>query len=212
MPEPKPARPPGGAIRVALSGTYGVSKWVNRFWLHAVYGSTPSAAQLLTLSNAVAASFRTRFGPHLSSDWHSATQRTVLYVDADTEIAVDGVDTGSGTISTTEQAAALAYLINWSIAGTYRGGHPRSYLAGVTTDGLADVKTVATARRTALTADAQGFLADVNALTPSGFTSVALGTYRFFRNHSAVSPPVFEPYLSGACATIFGNQRRRLRS
>ena len=158
----------------------------------------------------MAAAFRTRFGAQLSSHWTSTAQRTVWYKDATTEIAVDGADTGSGSDSSAVETAATCYLINWLIAGSYRGGHPRTYLAGVNAGGLVDVNTLTSTKRTNLTTAAANFLSDVNALTPSGWSSVGLGTIRFFRNHNALSPPVFEPYLGASVSPFIATQRRRI--
>jgi hypothetical protein len=210
MPEPAPHRPPDNSVRVALSGVYGDSKWVNRFWLNVTPSGTPTPAQILGLSNAVSAAFRTRFGPQLSTVWTLQTQRTVMFVSSTLEIGVDGSDTGSGTAAGSTVGAMMAYLINWSIAGTYRGGHPRTYLSGVEDTDLLTSRTMSTTKRNALTTAAGNFLADVNALTPSGFSAVALGTIRFFRANSALAPPVFEPYLAGSCAQLYASQRRRM--
>jgi hypothetical protein len=171
---------------------------------------TPNAAQVLGLSNAVAAAFRTRFGPQMVVTWHSTNQRTVLFRDADTEIGVDGADTGSGTAAGSTFAPQACYLINWSIVGTYRGGHPRTYLSGTNDSDCLGDGSIASSRQTGLTTAAGNFLGDVNALAPSGFTDVKLGTFRFFRHHSAVDPPVFEPFLGGACAPLIATQRRRV--
>lgn len=212
MAEPKPARPPGGAIRVALSGTYNNLPWVNRFWLHGVYSSTPTAAQLLTLSNAFSALYRTRFLPQVSSAATLHTQRSVLYVDADTEVAVDGSDTGSGSLNGTGNQPQVSPLINWSIASTYRGGHPRTYLPPADSAHIGSDGALVGSYVTALTTAALGLISDVNALSSAGFTSVALGTFRFFRNHSAVNPPVFEPFISGSAHPRAATQRRRART
>lgn len=182
---------------------------VNRFWLNATPSGTPTAAQVLALSDAVAASFRTRFGAQLNTNWHQTAQRTVMYVSSTLEIGVDGSDAGSGSDAGTTDSPQLCYLINWSIAGTYRGGHPRTYLAGTTVGGTQGDGTINTTKRANLTTAAGNFLTDVNALSPTGFSAVQLGTIRFFRGHTALSPPVFEPFLSGACHPRVATQRRR---
>ena len=211
MPEPAPKRPPNGAVRVALQGSYGGAKWVNRFWLNTTMSAKPTGAQVLALSNAVSAAWRTRFLASLSTALTLSTQRTVLYYDATTEIAVDGADTGSGTESSgVAEGAQVAFLINWSISGSYRGGHPRTYLCGVPQDHTTNAIGVTSGAITTLTTAAGNFLSDVNALTPSPFTAVTLGTFRFFRAHAAVDPPVFEPFLAGACSPLLATQRRRI--
>jgi hypothetical protein len=132
-------------------------------------------------------------------------------VSSSLEIAVDGSDTGAGTASGAVYPANVAYLINWSIEGSYRGGHPRTYLSGANVATGDDTVTVGGTRRTALGTAAGNFLADVNALSPTGFSSVALGTVAFFRNGAALSPPEFKPYLAGSANPKFASQRRRTR-
>lgn len=210
MPEPAPHRPPDDSVRVALSGTLFGTKYVNRFWLKVTPSGSPGSAELLALSNAVAAAFRTRFLPNLSNGLHQTSQRTIWFKDSTTEVAVDGSDAGTGGDTTAAEAAGICYLINWGIAGSYRGGHPRTYLAGPTTAGLVDVNTLTTTKRNALSTAAGNFLSDVNALTPTGWSSVQLGTIRFFRGNAALSPPVFEPFLSGAASSFIASQRRRV--
>lgn len=186
--------------------------FVNRFWLNTNTSATPTAAQLLALSNAVAAAWRTRILPHLDNNVHVTAQRTVMYVDADTEIGVDGADTGSGGVSGTPYPAESCYLANWSISGTYRGGHPRTYIPGVDAANAGPEGNLVGSFRTSLATDLNNFRTDVNALSPSPFTAVQLGTIRFFRGHAALSPPVFEPFLSGSIHPRLATQRRRQRT
>lgn len=171
---------------------------------------TPTAAQVLALSNAISAAYRARYLPYLTNDVTVNKQRTVLFVSSTSEVAVDGADTGSGSGASQQDPPSVCYLINWSIAGSYRGGHPRTYLPGVAYDTLNENGTLITGNRTNLTTASTNFLSDVNALSPAGFTAVALGTYRFFRHHAAVDPPVFEPFLAGTCNSLIATQRRRL--
>jgi len=159
----------------------------------------------------VAAAFRTRFGPSLSTVWSSTTQRAVWFTSSTDEIGVDGSDTGSGSLTGTQCPANVAYLINWSISGTYRGGHPRTYLCGVAVSTESSSITMTSTERTNLTSAANNFLSDVNALTHGAIATVKLGTVAFFHANSALAPPVFKPYLSGACSPKFATQRRRVR-
>jgi hypothetical protein len=194
-----------------LLGNYRGLPFLNRFWLNVTPSGTPGATEVLALSNAVAAAFRTRFGAQLSIDWHSTNQRTVWFKSSTDEVAVDGSDTGSGSINDVDAPIQCCYLINWAISGSYRGGHPRSYLAGVTMNGLSNDRDIASTKRTNLSTAATNFLSDVNALTPSGWSAVQLGTFAFFRGLSALNPPVFKPFNSGSCNGILATQRRRLQ-
>lgn len=210
MTEPTPNRPPDGSVRVALSGTVGGHPWTNRFWLNVSTSSQPTGSQLLALSNAVAASYRTRFVALFSDAVVSNHQRCVLYYNSTTEIGVDGSDTGTGARTGNTIMPQACYLINWAISGTYRGGHPRTYLPGAQDVDVGNSGAIGTSPRGSLSTAAGNFLSDVNALSPSPFTAVALGTIRFFRHNTALSPPVFEPFLSGTCNATVATQRRRV--
>lgn len=193
-----------------MQGTISGNVWVNRFWCQTTMSGTPTGAQVLALSNAISAAWRTRFLVNLTNNVVINKQRTVLFVSSTNEVAVDGADTGTGSGASQQDPPQVCYLINWAIAGSYRGGHPRTYLPGVPFDTVNEDGTLVTANRTQLTTAATNFLSDVNALAPGGFTAVQLGTFRFFRHHIAVDPPVFEPFLSGTCNTKVATQRRRL--
>lgn len=210
MAEPAAARPPNGALRVALEGTISGKPWVNRFWCQTTMSGTPTAAQVLALSNAISAAWRTRFLANLTDEVVANKQRTVLFVSSTSEVAVDGADTGTGPGTVQCAPPQVCILINWSIAGSYRGGHPRTYIPGPPIDNINENGTIVTADRTQFSTAAANFLSDVNALAPGGFTAVQLGTFRFFRHHLAVDPPVFEPFLGGTCNTLVATQRRRL--
>jgi len=65
-------------------------------------------------------------------------------------------------------------------------------------------------------AQANTFLSAVNALTPSGFTSVTLGVLRQFANGGSetkpptfLNPPVFRAFSSVIAKPGMGTQRRR---
>lgn len=209
MAEPTPARPPDTSLRVALLGNVAGFPWVNRFWLDTSYSGTPTAAQVLALSNAISAAWRTRFLQFCNASVHLTGQRTVLFTSSTTEIAVNGTDAGSGTATGASVPPQVSIMLNWAISGSYRGGHPRTYLPPSTVSWVEGDGAITGSNLAAINTATAGFLSDVNALSPTGFSAVALGTFRFFRHHAAVDPPVFEPFTSGSCHPHARTQRRR---
>jgi len=180
-------------------------------WLRVTHALPASAADLVALLNAMAAAFRIRFGPNLSVHWSSTNQRAVWHTSPTDEIGVDGTDVGSGAVAGDSVTANVAVLIDWSIAGTYRGGHPRTYLAGMPESDLENNSRINPVPLAALQTASAGFLSDVNALTAGAITRTELGTVAFFRLHSALAPPVFKPYLAAAVKKTLATQRRRMR-
>jgi hypothetical protein len=210
MTEPKPNPPPNGALRVAILGNIDGRPFVNRFWCDCQMSAQPTAAQVLTLSNAISADYRQQFLPFLTTAIHVTAQRTVLYYSDTLAIGVDGADSGTGSAAQTPVGPAECYLINWSIAGTYRGGHPRTYLPGVAAEQIQPNGILTSAQHSGLTTAAETFRQNVNALNPAPFSAVQLGTIRFFRHNAALAPPVFEPFVAGACNQLVATQRRRV--
>jgi hypothetical protein len=211
MAEPRANRPPTDTVRVANSGILNDATWVNILWLKVTRSGTPAAADLLNVSNALAAAFRTRFGPYLSTSWTQKSQRAVWFTSDADELGVDGSDTGSGSLSDTYLPASVAILINWAISGTYRGGHPRTYLAGITVGEESTAVNLHPTTRTNVQTAAGNFLSDVNALSHGSIGAVSLGTVAFFRGHSALSPPIFKAFTSASVSPKYANQRRRVR-
>lgn len=72
------------------------------------------------------------------NDW-SITYCTVGYRDADDSLVRLRVsDALAGTGPGSPSDAQVAYLVNWGTGDPRRGGKPRSYIPGVTTETLAD--------------------------------------------------------------------------
>jgi len=132
---------------------------------------------------------------------------------------VEGADAtpGVGDQSGSFLSAQVALILSWRLAVRYRGGHPRSYLAGWPTTALDTANSwhsgVVSATQTRL----DGFISDINALSPSPFSSVTLGVLRQFANRGSeatpknyLDPPVFRAFTSGVVKPGLATQRRRL--
>jgi hypothetical protein len=115
-----------------------------------------------------------------------------------------------GGIAGAEATDATCAVINWSITDFYRGGHPRTYLAGIPQSKITNGRTLLTAYAASLATQGINFLTGINALTHGGISATALGTVRFASGNAWLSPPVFRPYQSATVRSILGTQRRRL--
>jgi len=153
-----------------------------------------------------------------TSNAAATTQVLMQWFDGAGNI-VDGSDATptSGTSGTALLPANTAFVLSWRLAQRYRGGHPRTYIAGCSQGMQNDAATWKSTVVADIQTKANTFLAAVNALTPSGFTSVTLGVLRQFANGGSethpptfLTPPVFHAFTSVIAKPGIATQRRRL--
>lgn len=215
------ARPaiPLDVVRVAVEGHVNGHPWVNTFWLKVVTASTPTAAQV----NGLAAAFHSAYNARLMAGRSNlcAQVQTLAQWNDGAGGMVDGSNATlhNGTFSGESVPMNVAAVVSWRLSVRYRGGHPRSYLAGFADAARADEVSWNTTNITAWSSQVSNFLSDINALTPTGFSSVVLGVLRQFAGGGSethpptfLNPPVFRPFASAVFKPGIGTQRRRLGS
>lgn len=106
----------------------------------------------------------------------------------------------------------VAVVVSWRIAEHYRGGKPRSYLAGAPYEGLDTYSSWSDDFVTTVSAHAVDFIAAMNAIDGNGFDVILIGVMHFFRAGAALDPPEFSPFITGAVQKRVCTQRRRLGS
>lgn len=182
---------------------------MNVFWLN-LTATTHVAADLNSVLTSMLTAFGTRFMPFAVVGYTATgAKATWLYASGQAvETSVTGTTNGSasGGVATD----ATCWVIDWAINDYYRGGHPRTYLAGLGTNMITSGRTVNTTSAASLATASNGFITDVNALTHGGISAVSLGTVRFASQNAWLSPPVFRAYQSASIRTVAGTQRRRL--
>jgi len=201
--------PPVGVGRIALSGSYGTTRWTNVFWVRAEDIASVNFADW----RAFLDDFGAAFGLAFNDVWHT----DVVFDETDGTIWKTGFQlhsrlspSVSGTfVGATSAPANVAAVVSWDIARSYRGGHPRTYLGGVAAAALQDENSFTGTYLTTLSDDAAEFLAAVNALASVG-GPWHLGTLSRIRNHVAIDPPIFEEYLGAFVDSRCDTQRRRL--
>lgn len=142
------------------------------------------------------------------AEWNDGAGNVVAGTDAT-------LTAGTGTHGSTP--ANLAWVLSWRLAARYRGGHPRTYLAGIDAIELLDNVSFKPGSVTTLQGLANTFLGAINALTPAPFSSVTLGVLRQFANGGStkvppifLDPPQFKPFQSVVVKPGIATQRRRL--
>lgn len=109
--------------------------------------------------------------------------------------------------------ASTALVTSWKEAISYKGGHPRSYFAGIPNTQTSDPQHVTSDLRTTLQAAANAFISAVAAAAwPALMEGLILGTVHYLRNKIVLAPPEFQPFLSALVDSRIDSQRRRLQS
>lgn len=198
-------------VKVQVNGIAGVSRWANVF--HLKYsGGTPTVANLQTLAVDVGAAFIARFGTHLSAN---LALKSYIATDlaSNTGARAEGALSGSGATSGTMLPGNAAVVVSWSISLRYRGGHPRTYLAGIPSGQLVDSETLGSSAVTAYANDANSFIADLNALTVGGLTWEFVAVQYWLHGAHPPTPlatGTTRPISAGVVHPRLDTQRRRL--
>lgn len=212
------ARPliPLDIVRVVVEGTVNSFPWVNTFWLKAPSSATPTGTQVSALAQAFHGAYNTRLMSGRSD--HCSLLQTIAEWNDGAGGVVDGAFATPhvGTFTGEAVPMSVAMVISWRVAVRYRGGHPRSYLAGLADAARQDEVSWNSTNVSAFSSQAANFLDDINALSPAPFTSVSLGVLRQFANGGSeakppvfLNPPVFRPFTSALAKPGLGSQRRR---
>lgn len=209
MPSGHRPQPPVGTARVAISGTNEAgTPWVNVFWLN-LTSTTHVAADLKSIVDSMVAAYATRFVALMSSNYEQTGVKASWLYAAGNSLEYASSYANVGGIASAEASDAVCAVVNWSITDFYRGGHPRTYLAGLPQSKITNGRTVLVAHATTLATAAGNFITDCNALTHGGISAAALGTVRFASGNAWLSPPVFRGYGGATVRSILGTQRRR---
>jgi hypothetical protein len=199
-------------VRCAFEGAYGTTLWSNVMWLYLTGSGEITVPELNALASAAGNQYATHFGPLLSTAWSISQCKVVLY-SSGTDV-FEGVGTVgvSGTGSGIDLPAQVAACITWQIAPHYRGGHPRTYLSGITHDWTVDATTFASSFVGYLTDAAAAFHTGLEAISgiSSGISSVEHGVASFVRAKAWRDPPVFYRIAGANVDNRIDTQRRRL--
>lgn len=138
---------------------------------------------------------------------------TALYYEPSGEaLGVNVPDGRAGTASGTPLPANVALCVSWQVAQHYRGGHPRTYVTGQTSNATTDSTTWTPAHIADIHAAANNFHADMNTASAGAIGDVHLGTVSFVLRNEWRAPPVFRDYIPGGAVvdSRIDTMRRRL--
>lgn len=208
---PRPPIPPGVA-RVAISGKTLTHTWVMVFYLQ-LTGSGIIVNDLQSVANQIDTLWNTNIAPKVPTTVTMTNISVVFIPSVGNETRYDGSYSRAGTNGNTQVADASAcYVVRWAISAYYRGGHPRTYMPGVSTAdvtngsaiGGASASNIATAWNTIRNA--------LNSFTTTNITGIVMGTLSFQTGNAWRATPLFRPFTSVSVSNLLGSQRRRIRS
>lgn len=217
MANPAPPRPSPGVARVAFSGTYDVVDWANVMHTYTpqVGAHTQQAADQLAIQ--MHNEFAAHFCPVLAQNLSLQQTQVTMYAPNDAAFESVVVSPAAGQDSGVGLPANVALVVSWSSNAHIRGGHPRTYLAGIVNDRIATGKSWSQQTIADFQAAASNFRQGVNnILLPIG-GDVTLGYLQRFPRRGSLQvppiyldPPIFWPFTGVSVHSRIDSQRRRL--
>lgn len=210
MPTGTRPAPPVSTARVAVSGVVFNHRWTNVFYLNITHSGSVTVDDLKTIADGIAATWDTNVSPQVSNVVAMDTVTIVFFPSSGTELVYAGTYSHVGHGTTPLNDASACIVVDWLIDAYYRGGKPRTYIAGVKAD-LIDEGSLLDSTYRSGTATAFNALRNaINALTSTNITAAVMGTVSFSTAGAWRVPPVFRPYTSVKIRSVLGSQRRRL--
>jgi hypothetical protein len=182
------------------------------FWVRNGGQSTPSPADFAAFTHYVGSQFASRIKANVSEQVGWTTTEGLYYGPEGADLGASQSTPELGQLTDAILPVSVACAISWSVQQHYRGGHPRTYVPGMTIGWVASGNTFNAGQIGALADDANSFLSDINAHQVGNFSDAHLGTVSFVLRKEWRDPPVFRDYIPDG-ATVdarVDTQRRRL--
>lgn len=205
-------KPVPNTARVVVNLSFSSLPVVNVFHFTKVTPVTPfSQAEIDALATTFRTAFSTAFIPNLNP---ALILGTVTAIDLSSDVGVVGTATGTtaGGNAGAPNPANVALCVTWKINRHYRGGHPRTYLAGTNTLHTQTVNTWAGTAVTAFTTAANSFRTSVNGWTGGTGATGALVTVHRKKDNVDYPTPLISVITSATVGPRIDSQRRRLGS
>lgn len=181
-------------------------------WVRNGGGVTPSDADLNAFALFLYNTYKARFLAHMHTSVVLEGCQLNYYGPSGLQIGGGHVENSSGAVTGTITPASAAICISWRVQQRYRGGHPRTYLTGQTSENMFSSQRWTTGWAQSYQSEANAFHAAVNAHAGGGLGDVHLGTVSFVLDGAWRSPPVFRDFTPTAASVDvrIDSQRRRL--
>lgn len=206
-----PLPPVPNVLQVRFTGIAGQTSFAHILHIRFA-GTSPTAADLDSLAASAGQAWMVGGPGSVMSTAMGVKQCTVT--DLTTPSSARGVAniTGGGSNSGALQPGQVAIVVSWSISRRYRGGHPRTYMPGVTATMLQDNRTVLPAFEPTLQTAATSFINAVLAATWGGFASGSLDLVNvsYHSGHALRPTPVVDHINAAVIHSRIDSMRRRL--
>lgn len=203
-------RGPDNSVRFSVSGLIDSVAWANVFYAQLTTSGTIAQADLDTWTAAAGAAFKTRFAASQATAVGYGQCRSVLFSPGGTELLSIASLTGTGSGGTAVADDSACIVISWSTNVYWRGGKPRTYLAGVPNTAIVNGHNISSSPASAAATAAGNFRSDINALTAGTITGSSLGFVSFRTGNADRVPPQFYAFTGARVHPRLGTQRRRL--
>lgn len=199
-------------VKVAYYGTWQTAQWANIMWLYLTGSGEISVSELNDLAGACSDAYASHFLPLVSDTVTLERTQVVLYAGGGDVFEGNATEGGTGSDDGSTMPASAAAAVSWIIAPHYRGGHPRTYIPGITIHHIISNTTLAGAFVSALGSAANAFHNELEAISgiSSGISTVEHGVVSFVRAKAWRTPPVFYRINSAVVDSRIDSQRRRL--
>jgi hypothetical protein len=204
--------PPTRCCKVEFIGSYLESNWANVMWVFLTGSGVIPQANLDFLANDFFDKYGDELLPEISFEVELEVCRLNVWDGSEVTQALSTAPRRQGGKSDPGLPASVALSIGWPLQVHYRGGHPRTYLTGITQASLNGSTRVSASYAADVAARAQNFHQLLEATSPgTGVNSVEHGVVSFVRKKAWRTPPVFYRILNGPRVdTRLDSQRRRL--
>lgn len=197
-----------GVAKVIVKQTIAGQNAFNVLHVDGGAGTGWSSTELNALAAAVRSAYVTNFIPLQTLQ---LTLSEVTAIDLASETGPSGIATGStaGAVGTGALSANAAIGITWQIARRYRGGHPRTYIAGPVSTQTSDARQLTTTAQTSYLNAATALRTAINGVTTSAGTAKFCCVH-YYRNGALLATPLVSQIIGVAVDRRIDSQRRRL--
>lgn len=195
-------------LKVAIEAAQGDAV-INTILHFAYAGATGSPTDLSTLAQDIYNAWASEFMAHLVS---SLVLEGVKLTDLSSDTAPVGEYFAStpGSSASAPLPSNVAMVLSHHIARRYRGGHPRTYLAGVDSTQMTNTQQWSGGALALFLGQWNAFQSAVEALSISTFTPLTFVSVSYRSGNAARVTPVVDSVLSTGVQDRICTQRRRL--
>jgi hypothetical protein len=202
--------PVQNTVRVALAHTLSGQNVINVFYVKCTtVGFALTQGDVQAVADGVANAHKTNFLPQLNNGLQLTGAHAVDLSGPVSPIA-DSTVSGPGGSASPLSTTSAACVVSWRISRRYRGGHPRTYLGGITQGSFTTGRSFTGAFVTAVSTAAANFRTAVNAITTANLSAAQLSCVHYYQNRVLLAVPLVDSITSAAVNSRLDSQRRRL--